>query len=287
MHFRPALGEVGVEELLATTIAPAMQMGAVMPVEFERVIVDTTVQPKAVAYPTDSRLLEVMHAMLVLAKRAGIQLCQPFAKEGARYTDVEKRDEMPVKWQVGIKRRKIKPMRDGALKDLRIEVERTKGQIRGRVEHPFHVIKNLFGHRKVPYKDPAKNTDAVVVPVWSGESGARRKTAVGFPWEQSVQSAKSAAGKARSEPNPALNWSSSLTIREPRAGLPGLPLADLIDQHSLEIYMEPFHFRTILNECIFVFVIYSFVWLRMAADFWWPLFVTESILGSISAELSP
>jgi IS5 family transposase len=36
--------------------------------------------------------------------------------------------------------------------------ERTKAQIRVRVEHPFHVVKNLFRHRKVRYKGLAKNT---------------------------------------------------------------------------------------------------------------------------------
>ncbi|CAE6866846.1 IS5 family transposase ISBmu23 [Paraburkholderia nemoris] len=39
-----------------------------------------------------------------------------------------------------------------------IAVERTKAQIRARVEHPFHVVKNLFRHRKVRYKGLAKNT---------------------------------------------------------------------------------------------------------------------------------
>jgi transposase, IS5 family len=33
-----------------------------------------------------------------------------------------------------------------------------KAQIRWRVEHPFHVIKKLFGHKKVRYKGLAKNT---------------------------------------------------------------------------------------------------------------------------------
>ncbi|CAG2160752.1 IS5 family transposase [Cupriavidus numazuensis] len=83
VHFRQALGEAGVEELLATTIAAAVQMGVVKPTEFERVIVDTTVQEKAVAHPTDSRLLELARAKVVkLAKRAGLQLRQTFAKEG-------------------------------------------------------------------------------------------------------------------------------------------------------------------------------------------------------------
>ena len=79
----------------------------------------------------------------------------------AGYTGVASRDEMQgksVKWHVAVKRGKIKAMRDGALKDLLIAAERTKAQIRARVEHPFHVIKNLFCHRKVRYKGLAKNT---------------------------------------------------------------------------------------------------------------------------------
>lgn len=43
-------------------------------------------------------------------------------------------------------------MHGGALPDLMIALERTKAQIRVRVEHPFHVVKNLFRHCKVRYK---------------------------------------------------------------------------------------------------------------------------------------
>jgi hypothetical protein len=47
------------------------------------VIVDSTVQEKAIAHPTDSRLLEVARSKLVAAaKAAGIKLKQTFAKEG-------------------------------------------------------------------------------------------------------------------------------------------------------------------------------------------------------------
>ena len=58
-RFRRVLGEAGVEQLLKTTIEASVAMGAVKKTEFERVIVDTTVQSKAIAHPTDSRLLEV------------------------------------------------------------------------------------------------------------------------------------------------------------------------------------------------------------------------------------
>ncbi|SIT38641.1 Mobile element protein [Paraburkholderia ribeironis] len=85
VRLRQALGEAGVEELLATTIAAAVRMKAVTPAEFERVIVDTTVQEKAIAYPTDSRLLDVARTKLVqLAQRAGLTLKQTYEREGKR-----------------------------------------------------------------------------------------------------------------------------------------------------------------------------------------------------------
>jgi len=82
-RFRRVLGEAGVEQLLKTTIEAAVDMGAVKKAEFERVIVDTTVQEKAIAHPSDSRLLEVAREKVArLAKRAGIQLKQTHEREG-------------------------------------------------------------------------------------------------------------------------------------------------------------------------------------------------------------
>ena len=49
--------------------------------EFEMIIVDTTVQEKAIAHPTDSRLLEVArHKVASAANRCGIALKQTFAR---------------------------------------------------------------------------------------------------------------------------------------------------------------------------------------------------------------
>ncbi|WP_260473676.1 IS5 family transposase [Pseudomonas aeruginosa] len=82
-RFRTAIGEAGVEELLKATIDCAVSTEAVKPDEFKRVIVDTTVQEKAIAYPTDSRLLEIARYQVVkAAKAAGIALKQTHAKEG-------------------------------------------------------------------------------------------------------------------------------------------------------------------------------------------------------------
>jgi IS5 family transposase len=82
-RFRRALELAGVEEMLAKTIEAAVALDAVKPQELDRVIVDSTVQEKAIAHPTDSRLLEVARAKVVLlAKRAGIELKQTFEREG-------------------------------------------------------------------------------------------------------------------------------------------------------------------------------------------------------------
>jgi len=82
-RFRRAIGEAGVEELLKATIDTAVATKAVRPNEFERVIVDSTVQETAIAFPTDSRLLEVArHKVVTAAKSAGIALKQTFAREG-------------------------------------------------------------------------------------------------------------------------------------------------------------------------------------------------------------
>jgi IS5 family transposase len=74
-RFRKGLGEAGVEELLKTTIEASVAMAAVKKAALQHVILDTTVQEKVIAHPTDSRLLDVACAKIVrLARHSGIKV---------------------------------------------------------------------------------------------------------------------------------------------------------------------------------------------------------------------
>lgn len=66
-------------------------------------------------------------------------------------------DHQPV-LHVAEKRGRVKAIADAKLKDLTIQFERAKAQIRAKVEHVFRVIKVQFGYRKVRYRGLAKNT---------------------------------------------------------------------------------------------------------------------------------
>jgi len=81
----------------------------------------------------------------------------------AGYTGIEKREEAVGQtgrrsWLVAVKRGKIKRLPEGEIKELSQQIERLKAQVRAKVEHAFHVVKNLFGYRKVRYRGLSKNT---------------------------------------------------------------------------------------------------------------------------------
>ena len=79
----------------------------------------------------------------------------------AGYQGVEKRDEnleCPVTWHIALRPGKRKALRDTPQGNLVEWIEHTKASIRAKVEHPFHVVKNLFRHRKTRYRGLAKNT---------------------------------------------------------------------------------------------------------------------------------
>lgn len=85
VKWRKRIGSKGTEKLLQATIVTAVHREHITPKSLERVNVDTTVQEKAVAYPTDARLYyKARLALVKLAKERGIALRQSYERLGKK-----------------------------------------------------------------------------------------------------------------------------------------------------------------------------------------------------------
>ena len=80
-RFRHRIGEAGCEFMLGLTIQTGLATRAVLRSSLSVVNVDTTVQDKAIAFPTDARLYHKARGALVrLAKQMGIDLRQSYER---------------------------------------------------------------------------------------------------------------------------------------------------------------------------------------------------------------
>src|ERR671939_413973 len=80
-HWRQRLGEEHLVALVQESLAVAHKTGALATRDLERVVVDTTVQPKAIAHPTDARLCHrALEKLVDLAKRYGVPLRQSYRR---------------------------------------------------------------------------------------------------------------------------------------------------------------------------------------------------------------
>ena len=84
-RWRQRMGEEKLVALIQESLNAATRTGAAKPTDFSKVIVDTTVQPKAVAFPTDAKLMHRARERLVrLAQKHGVRLRQSYARVGKR-----------------------------------------------------------------------------------------------------------------------------------------------------------------------------------------------------------
>lgn len=83
VKWRRRIGAKGMEKLLTETLRAAKRERALTESEIKRVHVDTTVQEKAIAFPTDARLYhKARRALVRVAQAAGINLRQTYARLG-------------------------------------------------------------------------------------------------------------------------------------------------------------------------------------------------------------
>jgi IS5 family transposase len=80
-HFRKRVGEEALKVLLQETLRVAYEVGAIDLKKIDRVAIDTTVQEKAIAHPTDhGLLLKAIEELGESAREAGIKLRQSYIR---------------------------------------------------------------------------------------------------------------------------------------------------------------------------------------------------------------
>lgn len=129
VRWRRRIGEVGCEWLLEHSTKSAQSSGALKRQSLSIVVVDTAVQPKAVAHPSDSLLLDQAREQLVAnAQDAGIQLRRSCARVGNAVKAKAGRYAHAKQWQRV--RREIKRLRTWlgrVIRDVQLKVEQVGG----------------------------------------------------------------------------------------------------------------------------------------------------------------
>jgi IS5 family transposase len=84
-RWRQRMGEAKLAALIQESLSVATRTEAMQPPDLARVVVDTTVQPKAVMFPTDAKLVNRARERLVrLAEQHGVTLRQSYRRVGKR-----------------------------------------------------------------------------------------------------------------------------------------------------------------------------------------------------------
>jgi transposase, IS5 family len=146
VRWRQRIGEAGCEWLLAQSIEAAKRGRVIKRASLDTVVLDTTVQPKAIAHPTDSRLLNKAREQLVdAATDAGITLRQSYARVGkaaehqaGRYAHARQYQRM---------RREIRKLRTWLGRVIRDGL-RKGGELTGALKTKIEIAQRLYEQRR-------------------------------------------------------------------------------------------------------------------------------------------
>jgi IS5 family transposase len=135
-RWRQRMGENELVALLQESLSVATRTGAAKPSDFTKVIVDTTVQEKAVAFPTDAKLMHRARERLVrLAKKHGVSLRQSYARVGK--LALVKQQRYAHAKQFKRARRSLKTLKTFLGRVIRDIVRKIRGD---------EALKNVFAH---------------------------------------------------------------------------------------------------------------------------------------------
>jgi IS5 family transposase len=153
--WRKRVGAARLEKLLEVTIHAGLAIKAIKPKELEKVNVDTTVQEKAIAFPTDARLYHKMRIALVRrAKELGIPLRQSYRFKGKKTLFQQSRYAHARQMKRAAKMtRRLKTILGRVVRDIERKAARIRGQIR---DEPLCELL-AWAHRLLTQERDSKN----------------------------------------------------------------------------------------------------------------------------------
>ena len=161
-RWRQRMGEERVAALLQESLSVAIRTGAMAPQDTRRVIVDTTVQPKNVMFPTDAKLLHRAREKLVaLARKTGIDLRQSYTRVG-KFALIKHQRYAHAKQfkRAGKALRKLKTYLGRTIRDIGRQIA-GDDELQNIFRHPLHLAGRVLDQRK---KQVAKKVYSLHAP---------------------------------------------------------------------------------------------------------------------------
>jgi|ERR1700742_2256020 len=146
VKWRKRVGSKGIEKMFAETVMTAKRTRQLKPQEMERVNVDTTVQEKAIAFPTDARLYhKARRALVRAAKGAKIELRQSYERVGKQTLDKQARYAAAGQMKRAVKStKKLKTILGRVIRD----VERKCQDPNGRLKKVLAIARRIYEQQR-------------------------------------------------------------------------------------------------------------------------------------------
>jgi IS5 family transposase len=148
-RWRQRMGEERIAALLQESLSVAVRSGAMAPQDTRRVIVDTTVQPKAVMFPTDAKLVHRAREKLVrLAKKVGLGLRQSYTRVGKLALIKHQRYAHAKQFKrAGKALRKLKTYLGRTIRDIARQIV-GEDELQGIFRRPLHLASRVLEQRQ-------------------------------------------------------------------------------------------------------------------------------------------
>jgi IS5 family transposase len=146
VKWRKRVGAKGAEKMLIETITAARNDGLLTDTDLKDVIIDTTVQPKNIAYPADAALMNTVRRALVrLSEQEGIKLRQAYTRLGPKALKLHSR--LRHRKEVKLAKKQLRKLRTYLGRIIR-DIQRKVGEPSSKLAHMLQMGLRILGQKK-------------------------------------------------------------------------------------------------------------------------------------------